>query len=106
MSTANKLYAPIANKPELEFVLAPKTLNNYERMKRIVVQSACISDQDKASVCKEMGWSADDCSNELTTLEHFREMAKVLFVGYEKHASPDDNLDMRVIRAAAEDFFF
>lgn len=105
-NVVNKTYKPIPGNDELEFVLKPRTIANYENLKRLFIESANVAEDDKNRILNEMGWPESAIKKDFNTPSHYRQCAVLLFEGYDKNAPTDANLDMRIIDSATQDFFF
>jgi len=90
----NTLYSPIHNDKEAEFLLAPKTLNNYKKLMHVMINSSNVSASQKEAYKKQMGWKDDKVSDQYNLEEHYYECAKVVFQGFEKHVTGKDELDL------------
>lgn len=102
----SKLYKPIPNDKEGEFMLAPRTLNSYKRFLKIMIKSANISKVDKDAYCKSMRWPDSEQTEEYSVEEHYFEMSKLTFIGFENYikGKTEIDLNMHEIEKATADF--
>lgn len=76
------LFKPVFG-DETEYCVVPHTIENYEALKKLAIQSGTISNTDKIQICREMGWDFDKIAEDKYGMrEYLQKFCEIIFEGF------------------------